>query len=90
MPVDEYRATEAAAMTELADESMPVLADEVMARFRASEAAEEDTTRRILALYFRNPIEEESRGNFVAGKLVIWGVSKKEGNICIWLTERRF
>ena len=53
MLVDEYRAAAAAAMTELLDDSAPVPTDEVMARFRASEAAEEDTTRRILALYFQ-------------------------------------
>ena len=69
MPVDEYRAAAAAAMTELLDDSAPVPTDEVMARFRASEAAEEDTTRRILALLrlLCNSIEEEPRGGFFCG-----------------------
>ena len=67
MPVDEYRAAEAAAMTELADESTPVLADEVMARFRASEAAEEDTTRRILVLLMQSIRSKKIKENFVAG-----------------------
>ena len=68
MPVHEYRATEAAATTALADKSTPALAGEVMARFRAKEAAEEDTMRRMVGSSILQSIEESLAEDFVAGE----------------------